>query len=82
MARMGLATIFIGLKGYENAIEQYNLVIKKLPTFIRARQNLAALYLQIGRFTDAIEQSNEILNIDPNIAPIYLILARSLFLYR
>ena len=49
MARMGLATIFIGLKGYENAIEQFKLVIKKIPTFIRARQSLAALYLQMAR---------------------------------
>jgi tetratricopeptide (TPR) repeat protein len=77
LARMGLATIFIGLKAYDNAIEQYSLVIKKIPTFIGARQNLATLYLQIGRFEDAIEQSNEILNIDSNIALSYLILARS-----
>ena len=77
MARMGLATILVGLKGYAKAIEQYKLVIKKVPTFIRAHQSLAALYLQLGRFKDAIEQSNEILKIDPNIAPAYLILARS-----
>ncbi len=77
LARMGLATIFIGLKAHDNAIEQYSLVIKKIPTFIRARQNLATLYLQIGRFEDAIEQSSEILNFDSNIALSYLILARS-----
>ena len=77
MARMGLATILIGLKGYGKAIEQFKLVIEKVPTFIRARQSLAALYLQMGRFKDAIDQSIEILKIDLNSAPAYLILARS-----
>lgn len=77
MARMGLATIFIGLKGYEKAIEQFKLVIEKIPTFIRARQSLAALYLQMERFKDAIEQSIEILKIDQNAASAYMILARS-----
>ena len=77
MARMGLATIFIGLKGYGQAIEQFKLVIEKVPTFIRARHSLATLYLQMGRFKDAIDQSIEILKIDLNTAPAYLILARS-----
>lgn len=63
LTNKGAALSKLGL--YDDAIKQYDKVLKLNPAFIPALNNKANIYATIGNYDDAIVLYNQVLQIDP-----------------
>lgn len=61
---LGLA--YLDKRRFDEAIKEFQIVLKQLPDFAKAHNNLGLIYIDQGRTDDAIKEFQAVLKINPN----------------
>lgn len=66
--RQNLASAYIEVGRYEDAVQQYKAMLKWIPKDANMHATLGSLYAQLGRYAEAKQEFETALQLDPNNA--------------
>jgi Flp pilus assembly protein TadD len=73
-----LAGAFLETKDFDEAAEEFEIVVARMPAFEEAHQMLETAYAQAGRIPEAIKECEKVLDSDPDDYGTNLLLGRLL----